>query len=244
MECFLLLELHLQSFLSKLEQNILGRSINIFFMPDSLGSASITHKSYGRSLTDSDLKPGEPSLAKHTHTHSLGPIRPIDQSLTTLWGDKFIEEAGQFVFMVSVARSWQDSERVHVHLMVHERTMAAAEWALFLRGTGAIQASLQRKSMAGQLKPKSMSANWTAVNYVGFFWSYLCWGNSYFLQVPLLMFFFFSFFLFQNWLAAVAVQCSSAWDGWKISFKCKPLFILLSGSWINVAWQNRTKTIH
>lgn len=59
--------------------------------------------------------------------HALWPTRLIDQSLTTLWGDEFIEEAVQFVFTASVTGSKHDGERVHVHLMVHERTMAAAE---------------------------------------------------------------------------------------------------------------------
>lgn len=36
--------------------------------------------------------------------------------------------------MASVAGSRQDSTRVHVHLIVRERTMAAAEGTLFLSG--------------------------------------------------------------------------------------------------------------
>lgn len=119
-------------------------------------------KSYQRRLTDNDLKPRKPSL--HSNTHTLWLIRPIDQSLTSLWGDKFIEEAGQFVFMASVTRSAQDSKRVHVHLMVRERTMAAAEWTPILRMSQAMQDSFQLKSMVGQWKPKSVVANKTAGN--------------------------------------------------------------------------------
>lgn len=83
----------------------------------------------------------------HTQTQACTQteIRPIDQLLTTLWGDKFIEEAGQSGFMAGVAGSRQDNERVHVHLMVHERTMASA----FLLGT----------SEVGQLCHKGSTAN-------------------------------------------------------------------------------------
>jgi len=63
----------------------------------------------------------------------------------TLWGDKFIEEVGQFVFTANVTRSRQNGKRVHVHLMVHERTMATAEGTLFLRSAETMQAEPQLK---------------------------------------------------------------------------------------------------
>lgn len=66
--------------------------------------------------------------------------------------------------MASVTRSAQDSKRVHVHLMVRERTMAAAVWTPILRMTQAMQDLFQLKSMVGQWKPKSVVANKTAVN--------------------------------------------------------------------------------
>lgn len=110
--------------------------------------------------------PSPPSDKNADAPNTLWLIRLIDQSLTTLWGDKFIEEAGQFVFTASVTGSKRNSKRVHVHLMVHERTMAATEGTLFLRSNEATQAQLRPESMAGYLK--SMAENGAAITYMVF----------------------------------------------------------------------------
>lgn len=124
-------------------------------MPDSWAKASVTCKSYQSSLRDN--KPSKHSLLWNTHTH-IDRYVPLTSHWPLYEVINLLKRLGSF-FMASVARSRQDSDRVHVHLMVHERTMAA----LCLGGTGTVRAELQLESMAGHLE--SMVENQTAVNY-------------------------------------------------------------------------------
>lgn len=93
-----------------------------------ISKASETHQSY-QSVRD-DRPSKHCHLHKHTHTYAH-TCTPADRyvPLTSHWPlyevINLLKRLGSF-FMAGVVGSRQDSKRVHVHLMAHERTMAAA----------------------------------------------------------------------------------------------------------------------
>lgn len=103
----------------------------------------------------------------HTHTRAYAHKCTLADRyvpLTSHWPlyevINLLKRLGSF-YMASVAGSRQDSKRVHVHLMAHERTMATALAAS--QAQAALWAELRLQSMAG--RSESMAGYHTAVKY-------------------------------------------------------------------------------
>lgn len=155
-----------------------------------ISKASETHQS------NQSVRDGRPSkhchLHQHTHTYAH-TCTPADRygPLTSHWPlyevINLLKRLGSF-FMAGVAGSRQDSKRVHVHLMAHERTMATAlsasqapaalgwaltpvdGWAVGINGSISHSGEIRQHfsdDVLRTLPPLSESASWPIIGSLG-----------------------------------------------------------------------------